>query len=123
MEDTPFTEESGERGISRRELLKRSAVAGVGVTALAGLSVEAAGARSSAVDTVRWVSPRGTLEVMDDYNLLIPTVMGYFKPLNINAKLSAGDASGNLPQVAAGQQDMGYASPASSPRRSTPAFP
>ena len=51
------------------------------------------------------------LEVMDDYNLHVPTVMGYFKPLNINVKLSAGDASGNLPQVAAGQQDMGYASP------------
>ena len=37
--------------------------------------------------------------------------MGYYKPLNINVKMSAGDASGNLPQVAAGQQDMGYASP------------
>ena len=111
MEDTPFIEGSSERGISRRELLKRSAVAGVGVTTLAGLSVETAGARSSAVDTVRWVSPRGSLEVMDDYNLHVPTVMGYFKPLNINVKLNAGDASGNLPQVAAGQQDMGYASP------------
>ena len=66
MEGTPFIEGSDERGISRRELLKRGAVAGVGVTALAGLSVESAGARSSAVDTVRWVSPRGTLEVMDD---------------------------------------------------------
>jgi NitT/TauT family transport system substrate-binding protein len=111
MEDTPFIEGPDERGISRRELLKRSAVAGVGATALAGLTVETAGARSSAVDTVRWVSPRGTLEVMDDYNLIVPTVMGYYKPLNINVKMSAGDASGNLPQVAAGQQDMGYASP------------
>jgi NitT/TauT family transport system substrate-binding protein len=111
MEDTPFIEESDERGISRRELLKRSAVAGVGVTTLAGLSVETAAARSSAVDTVRWVSPRGTLEVMDDYNLIVPTVMGYYKPLNISVKMSPGDASGNLPQVAAGQMDMGYASP------------
>ena len=111
MEDSPFIEGASERGISRRALLKRSAVAGVGVTTLAGLSVETAGARSSAVDTVRWVSPRGSLEVMDDYNLHVPTVMGYFKPLKINVKLNAGDASGNLPQVAAGQQDMGYASP------------
>ena len=46
MEDTPFIEGSSERGISRRALLKRSAVAGVGVTTLAGLSVESAGARS-----------------------------------------------------------------------------
>jgi NitT/TauT family transport system substrate-binding protein len=48
---------------------------------------------------------------MDDYNLLIPMQLGYYKTLNINAKLTPGDASGNLPQVAAGQQDMGYASP------------
>ena len=116
MEETPI----GQSGLSRRELLKRGVVAGVGATALAGLGVETAGARPSAkaararrsaVDTVRWVSPRGTLEVMDDYNLLIPTVMGYYKTLNIKAKLTPGDASGNLAQVAAGQQDMGYASP------------
>jgi len=113
MEETPFIESPDESALSRRELLKRGAVAGIGVTALAGLSVDtaSAGARRSAVDTVRWVSPRGTLEVMDDYNLVVPNVMGYFKPLNINVKMSPGDASGNLPQVAAGQHDMGYASP------------
>ena len=116
MEETPF----GEGGLSRRGLLKRGVVAGVGITALAGLGVEAAGARPSAkaqrarrtaVDTVRWVSPRGSIEVMDDYNLVIPSVLGYYKTLNINLKLFPGDASGNLPQVAAGQMDMGYASP------------
>ena len=48
MEDTPFIEELTEEGFSRRELLKRGAVAGVGVTALAGLSIETAGARSGA---------------------------------------------------------------------------
>jgi NitT/TauT family transport system substrate-binding protein len=114
MEESPFIEESSETGISRRELLKRGAVAGVGATALAGLTVETAGASRagrSAVDTVRWVSPRGTLEVMDDYNLLVPQKLGYYKTLNINAKLAPGDASGNLPQIAANQYDMGYASP------------
>ena len=77
MEESPFIEELTEEGFSRRGLLKRGAVAGVGVTALAGLSIESAGARS-AVDTVRWVTPRGTLEVMDDYNLLIPMKLGYY---------------------------------------------
>jgi NitT/TauT family transport system substrate-binding protein len=119
MEETPFIEVLSEEGFSRRGLLKRGVVAGVGMTALAGLGVEAAGARRvraagarrSAADTIRWVSPRGTLEVMDDYNLLVPTRMGYYKTLNINVKLTPGDSSGNLAQVAAGQQDMGYASP------------
>jgi len=112
MEETPFIEELTEDGFSRRALLKRGAVAAVGVTALAGLSIEAAGARSGQkVDTVRWVTPRGTLEVMDDYNLLIPKLLGYYKPLGINAKLSPGDGTGNLTQIAAGQLDMGYASP------------
>lgn len=110
MEETPFIEGLGKESISRRGLLKRGAAAGVGMTALAGLSVETASARSL-VDTVRWVTPRGTLEVMDDYNLLIPIEFGYYKSLNINAKLYPGDGTGNLAQVAANQMDMGYASP------------
>lgn len=113
MEESPFIEELTKDRFSRRELLKRGAVAGVGVTALAGLGIESAGARSgaAALDTVRWVTPRGTLEVMDDYNIVIPMKMGYFKKLGIQAKLFPGDATGNLPQIAAGQYDMGYASP------------
>jgi NitT/TauT family transport system substrate-binding protein len=110
MKETPFIEGLGNETISRRGLLKRGAVAGVSVTALAGVGAGTAAARSTA-DTVRWVSPRGTLEVMDDYNLLIPIEFGYYKSLNINAKLFPGDASGNLPQIAANQMDMGYASP------------
>jgi len=48
---------------------------------------------------------------MDDYNLLIPLKLGYYKSLGITAKLSPGDGSGNLAQIAANQLDMGYASP------------
>jgi len=120
MEESPFIEELSEEGFSRGGLLKRGAVAGVGMAALAGLTVEAAGARSSvevavatrsALDTVRWVSPRGTLEVMDDYNLLIPLKLGYYKSLGINAKLNAGPGANEMQLIAANQMDMGYASP------------
>jgi NitT/TauT family transport system substrate-binding protein len=37
--------------------------------------------------------------------------MGYYRRLGIDLSLSPGDASGNLPQVAANQVDMGYPSP------------
>jgi NitT/TauT family transport system substrate-binding protein len=110
-EEPVIIEELSHDGFTRTELLKRSGAVGLGMTALGGLAATEASAKSSAADTVRWVSPRGSLEVMDDYNLVVPTEMGYYKTLNINLKLFPGDASGNLPQVAAGQMDMGYASP------------
>jgi NitT/TauT family transport system substrate-binding protein len=37
--------------------------------------------------------------------------MGYYRRLGIDLSLSPGDGSGNLPQVASGQIDMGYPSP------------
>lgn len=111
MEDKIVLEEHHSDGYDRREFLKRSAIAGAAVSAAAGLSVELASAGSSQADTVKWVTPRGTLEVMDDYNIIIPMEMGWFKDLGVNVKLFPGDASGNLPQVAAKTYDMGYASP------------
>jgi NitT/TauT family transport system substrate-binding protein len=112
MEDRIVIDEPNAEGFDRREFLKRSAVAGAAVSALGAVSIEAASAASTQkLDTVRWVTPRGTLEVMDDYNILIPMKMGYYKKLGIEAKLFPGDGTGNLPQVAANQYDMGYASP------------
>ena len=112
MDEKVVIEEFGADGYDRREFLKRSVVAGAAVSALGAISIEVASAGSKQkLDTVRWVTPRGTLEVMDDYNILIPIKMGYFQKLGIDARLFPGDASGNLPQVAANQYDMGYASP------------
>jgi NitT/TauT family transport system substrate-binding protein len=68
----------------------------------------------SAADTVRWISPRGTLQVMDDFNLWIPVKLGYFKTLGIDAKLIAGsvtDALASTKFVAQNKADMGYPSP------------
>jgi NitT/TauT family transport system substrate-binding protein len=112
MEDRIVIDEPNAEGFDRREFLKRGAVAGAAVSALGAVSIGAASAASTQkLDTVRWVTPRGTLEVMDDYNILIPMKMGYYKKLGIEAKLFPGDGTGNLPQVAANQYDMGYASP------------
>ncbi|HRX35618.1 MAG TPA: ABC transporter substrate-binding protein, partial [Aestuariivirga sp.] len=60
--------------IGRRRLLTLTA-AGVTATAFGGLS----GIRSArAAETVRWVSPRGTVEVLDDYPYWVAKKFGYF---------------------------------------------
>jgi NitT/TauT family transport system substrate-binding protein len=106
-----------ESTISRRELLKRGAA---GATLLSAGSLVSAGsafgrpAAASALQTVRWISPRGTLQVMDDFNLWVPIKMGYFKELGVDAKLIAGplaDALATTKYVAQNRADMGYPSP------------
>ena len=98
-------------GLSRRRFLTLAAT-GIGVTALGMLSVEPA--RGQAMAKVRWISPRGTLQVMDDFNLWVPVQMGYFKTLGIEAELIAGpigDALATTKFVGQNQADMGYPSP------------
>ena len=54
---------------------------------------KAFGRSGATMETVRWISPRGTLQVMDDFNLWVPLKMGYFKTLGIEAKLIAGSVT------------------------------
>jgi NitT/TauT family transport system substrate-binding protein len=112
MEDKIEEVFAGE--LTRRDFLKRAAVAGVGLSALSSVRVAGAFGAGTALQTVRWISPRGTLDVMDDFNLWVPIKMGYFKKLGINAKLIAGpigDALACTKFVAQNQADMGYPSP------------
>src|SRR4051812_28668310 len=104
-----------ESTISRRELLKRGAAGATIMSAGSLLTAgEAFGRTSAGLQTVRWISPRGTLQVMDDFNLWVPVKMGYFKSLGINAQLIAGsvtDALASTKFVAQNKADMGYPSP------------
>ncbi len=111
MEENIIIEELSQDGFTRRELLKRAAGVGLGVSALGMLAIEEASARTNGLDVVRWVSPRGTLEVMDDYNLVIPIKMGYFRRLGIDAKLNGGPGANEMQLIAAKKLDMGYPSP------------
>ena len=64
---------NGRMMISRRRLLSLTA-AGVSVAAIGGLrGVD----RAYAADKVRWVSPRGTIEVLDDYPYWVAKKFGY----------------------------------------------
>ena len=87
---------------------------GLGLSVLSGARVAGILGASTATQTVRWISPRGTLDVMDDFDLWVPLKMGYFKKLGIDAKLIAGpigDALACTKFVAQNQADMGYPSP------------
>ena len=110
MEETIVIEQFDEDGFTRAELLKRAAVAGAGLSVLGAVGADRAFGRA-AVDTVRWVSPRGSLEVMDDYNLVVPIKMGYFKRLGLNVKLNGGPGANEMQLIAANQMDVGFASP------------
>jgi NitT/TauT family transport system substrate-binding protein len=104
-----------ESTISRRELLKRGAAGATLLSAGSLLDAGSAFGRSTAkLQTVRWISPRGTLQVMDDFNLWVPIKMGYFRSLGIDAKLIAGSTSDALAAtkfVAQNRADIGYPSP------------
>lgn len=121
-----------ERRIDRRQLLRRTAGAGIGLSAFGtllaacggddddaaatGAGTGAATETGAAVEraTVRWISPRGTLDVMDDYNLWVPIEQGYFDELGLDVELIAGpggNATASATFVAENQADMGYPSP------------
>ena len=60
-----------------------------------------------------WVSPRGTLEVMDEYPIYAALEMGYFDELGVEVELQAGPLGGAnvMSLLPAGQADMGFPSP------------
>jgi NitT/TauT family transport system substrate-binding protein len=114
MEDEKL-EQLFESAITRRQLIAGGAKAGAVVSLGSLLSAGTAFASAdAATGTVRWISPRGTLEVMDDYNIWVPIKKGYFKRLGVNVKMIAGplgDALAAAKFVGQNQADMGYPSP------------
>ena len=76
MEDKIGQAQSAQ--LTRSDFLKRTAAAGVGLSLLSGVQAVGALAASTATQTVRWISPRGRLDVMDDFDLWVPIKMGYF---------------------------------------------
>lgn len=96
----------GERGVSRRTLMNALA----GAVALAGLGLGGA-TPSFAQDTIRWVSPRGTVEVLDDYPYWVAKKFGYFGDIETTLEPGPSDATATVKLVDQGQADMGYPSP------------
>jgi len=94
--------------IDRRRLLTLTAG---GVTATALLGVKGATQAFAADNTVRWVSPRGTIEVQDDYAYWVAKKYGYFGDIQTTLEPGPSDATACVKLVDQKQADMGYPSP------------
>ncbi|HVW54591.1 MAG TPA: ABC transporter substrate-binding protein [Rhizobiaceae bacterium] len=88
------------------------------VTGAGALSVTALGApgfmrpaQAAAYQKFTWISPRGTLEVLDDYGYWAAKKMGYFGELNTDMQPGPSDGTATVKFVDVGQADMGFPSP------------
>ncbi len=94
--------------ISRRRLLQ---VTGGGITVM-GMGGLMRPAMATPYDRpFTWISPRGTLEVLDDYGYWVGKKMGYFGDLSVDMQPGPSDGTATVKFVDVGQADMGFPSP------------
>jgi NitT/TauT family transport system substrate-binding protein len=60
---------------------------------------------------VRWVSPRGTVEVLDDYPYWVAKKFGYFGDIETTLEPGPSDATATVKLVDQNQADVGFPSP------------
>jgi NitT/TauT family transport system substrate-binding protein len=94
--------------LHRRRFLEASC-AGVAAVAL-GPSLWPKRAHAVA-GTVHWVSPRGTIEVLDDYPYWVAMKYGYFGDIETTLEPGPMEATATIKLVDQGQADMGFPSP------------
>jgi NitT/TauT family transport system substrate-binding protein len=95
--------------MGRRTFLQVSAAGVVTATVLGAVGRASAAPYSK----FTWISPRGTLEVMDDFGYWMGKKLGYFDDLGIQTELQPGpsDGTATVKFVDIGQADMGFPSP------------
>ncbi len=91
--------------LSRRRLLTATA-AGVSVMTLGPV-----GRAFAQGEAVRWVSPRGTLEVVDDWAYWVAKKYGYFGDIETTIEPGPLEATAVVKLVDQNQSDFGYPSP------------
>jgi NitT/TauT family transport system substrate-binding protein len=74
------------------------------------------GSRTASADLYSqftWISPRGTLEVLDDFPYWSAKKMGYFEGIGVKTDMQPGpsDGTATVKFVDVGQADMGFPSP------------
>src|ERR1700757_3378883 len=101
---TPRTE------LSRRRLLTATAT-GVAALSLGGVGALLPRPAQAVTGTVRWVSPRGTIEVLDDYPYWTAKKFGYFGDIATTLEPGPLEATATIKLVDQNQADVGYPSP------------
>ena len=94
--------------LHRRRFLEVSGAGVAAVTLGGGLWPKGAHAVAG---TVRWVSPRGTIEVLDDYPYWVAKRYGYFGDIETTLEPGPIEATATVKLVDQGQADMGFPSP------------
>jgi NitT/TauT family transport system substrate-binding protein len=97
--------------ISRRGLIKSAAALGVGGAALQALERGHVVMAQPADNSVRWVSPRGTIDVLDDYAYHVAAKLGYFGDIATTLEPGPVEATAGTKAVDSGQSDVAYPSP------------
>jgi NitT/TauT family transport system substrate-binding protein len=97
------------RRISRRSLMAAAAVAGASspILRMGMLQAAAQDGRNSVV----WVSPRGTLEVLDDYPYWVAKRMGYFGDIETEMLPAILETTSSAKNVVDGDADVCFLSP------------
>ena len=95
-------------GLTRRKLLQ---ITGGGIV-VSSLGLRTAMA-ASYDRPFTWISPRGTIEVMDDYPYWVAKEMGYFGDLGVETAMEPGPSDGTavVKFLAVEQADIGFPSP------------
>ncbi len=97
-------------GVSRRYFLQVTGTGAVAAMALGGASVLPRSARAAG-DPFVWISPRGTVEVLDDYPYWIAKEFGYFGDIETELQPGPSDGTATVKFVDVGRADMGFPSP------------
>ncbi len=109
MKNSHLDDRSAGPAMGRRYFLQVTGAGAVVATALgAGAMFPRAAA---AARPFTWISPRGTLEVLDDYPYWVGQKLGYFGDLDTKMEPGPSDGTATVKFVAVDQADMGFPSP------------
>jgi len=98
-------------GLSRRRFIQISSAGVVAATTL-GSGIPLANAKPYS-EKFTWISPRGTIEVMDDYAIWVAQAMGYYDNLGVEVDMQPGPPGGTavVQFTSVGQSDIGFPAP------------